>query len=229
MPEKLSSCRASTFHLYCLGVTLANAESHRSIIVNHLQTSYSLNKNIACIYIYFDYKKHNSQNLTGLLSSLLVQLLRSQMGISTKIREIFEAWKQTRIQPSPEDYVEMLKSQIKAVPKVFIVIDALDECLDDTETNTLSSFLGACQELPENAHMLFTSRPGIDFAPMIDATCELAVTADASDIRQYLDKSINSRHRLRDIIEAELKNDSLFRDKAINTIVARSQGMQVLS
>ena len=226
---KPSSRMTNTFHLCCLGFAHVNAESHRSIIINHLQTSYSLNKDIPCIYIYFDYRKQKSQNLRSLLSSLLVQLLRSRIGISAKIRDIYEAWEHTRIHPSPEHYVEMLKSQMKAIPKVFIVIDALDECLDDTETNTLSSFLGACQELSENAHMLLTSRPGIRFAQMIDATCELVVTADAGDIRKYLNKSINSRDRLRDIIEAELRNDNLFQDKALNTIVAGSQGMQVLS
>lgn len=219
----------NTFHLCCLGFAHVNAESHRSIIINHLQTSYSLNKNIPCIYIYFDYRKQKSQNLRSLLSSLLAQLLRSRIGISAKIRDIYEAWEHTRIHPSPEHYVEMLKSQMKAIPKVFIVIDALDECLDDTETNTLSSFLEACQELSENVHILFTSRPGIHFAQMIDATCELVVTADAGDIRKYLNKFINSRHRLRDMIEAELRNDSLFRDKALNTIVAGSQGMFLLA
>ncbi|KAF4633629.1 hypothetical protein G7Y89_g4494 [Cudoniella acicularis] len=201
-----------------------------SVIINHLlRKGHSLCKNVACIYIFFDYKKHKSQNLVNLLSSLLVQLLQSRLGISAKVREVYEACEYRRIHPSIDDYVGMLKSQMENISRVYIVVDALDECLDDTKPNTLSKFLEACGKLPENAHMLFMSRPGIAFSKMIEPTCELEIVANANDMRLYLEKSINTHHRLRDMIEAELRNDNSFRDKVVNSILARSKGMQVLS
>jgi hypothetical protein len=205
-----------------------NSESYRSIIINHLQTGFSFNNKIVCIYVYFDYKKQKSQNLMNLLSSLLVQLLQSRASVCVKIKEIYEAHRQRGIQPSTDNYVEMLKCQMQSIPKVYLIIDALDECLDDPEPHTLSNFLAACQKLPDNTHILFTSRPGIGFATKINPTCELEVVANSDDMRQYLDKSIDSHARLQVIIGAELRHESSFRDHVLNSIVEKSKGMQVL-
>lgn len=137
-----------------------------------------------------------------------------------------EAWKDTRINPSAKDYVDMLKSQMRKFHKVFVVIDALDECLNDVETNTLSKFLDACQQLPEKAHTLFTSRRGsINFAQTKEPTPGIPITAKPDDIRAYLKESINSRARLRGMIEAELKRNSLFLKETLDTIVIKSQEM----
>lgn len=164
----------------------------------------------------------------SLFSNLLVQLLRSRNGICDKIRQVYEAYVQMQIHPTTDDYVDMLKSQIQSISKVYIIVDALDECLDDSELNTLSNFLDACHQLPENVHILFTSRPGLRFSAGINPTSELEIIANTDDMRHYLDKSINSHYRLRDIIKAEMEHDGLFRARVLDTIVERSKGMQVV-
>lgn len=163
----------------------------------------------------------------ALLSSLLIQLLRCRNGFSSEIIQMYQAMEHKKIPPSQDDYVEMLKFQMKSISKVYVVIDALDECLDDPSGNTLNHFLEVCQKLPENTHLLFTSRPGIGFSERIHPTCELEITANADDMRQYLDKSINSHSRLVEIIGAEMRNDNLFRSRVLDKIVAKSEGMQV--
>ncbi|GJC86049.1 hypothetical protein ColLi_08887 [Colletotrichum liriopes] len=119
----------------------------------------------------------------------------------------------------------MLKSQAKGFERIFFVIDALDECLDDMETNTLNNFLEICQELPDNFRLMFTSRPVTKFALLIKPGCELKIAANNDDINAYLHKFIKSRPQLNGIVEKGCKADPLFRDKTLETIVDKSHGM----
>lgn len=198
---------------------------YRSIIINHLQTGYSLNNNIACIYVYFDYKKQKTQTLLGLLSTLLVQLLRSRTGFCDKVKEIHAAYEQKKHYPTTDNYIDMLKCQMQSFSRVYIIVDALDECLDDFKYRTLSYFLDACQKLPHNAHILFTSRPGTDLPERINSSCKLEIVANSGDMKQYLQKSINSHPGLREIIRTEQKTDSQFQTRVLDTVVSRSRGM----
>ncbi|GKT88777.1 NACHT and ankyrin domain protein [Colletotrichum tofieldiae] len=123
----------------------------------------------------------------------------------------------------------MLKSQAKGFKRIFFVIDALDECLDDMETNTLNNLLEICQELPDNFRLMFTSRPVTKFALLIKPSCELKIAANNDDINAYLHKFVKSRPQLNGIVEKGCKADPLFRDKTLETIVEKSHGMFLLA
>lgn len=197
----------------------------RSIVINHLQTRFSSNHEIACIYVYFNHRQHQDHCLTRLLCTLILQLLHGTNHVSPKIQEAHSAWKSNQQMPCERDYLKMLKSQAKGFKRIFFVVDALDECLDDTETNTLNSFLEACQELPDNFRLLFTSRPDPKLSALIRPGCELPITANDDEINSYLRKFIESRPQLNGIVEKGCKTDPLFRDKTLETIIQKSQGM----
>ena len=131
--------------------------------------------------------------------------------------------------PSSDEYLLMLRSQIKSFSRVFIVLDALDECLDDPETNTMNSFLKALDQLPRNVHVLFTSRPDISIGQRVRADRELEISADSRDLKMYLESRINSLEHLRRLVDTGVQKDRFFLDRALDTIVARSQGMQVFA
>jgi hypothetical protein len=130
--------------------------------------------------------------------------------------------------PSPDEYLLMLRSQIKSFSRVFIVLDALDECLDDAETNTMNSFLKALDQLPQNIHVLFTSRHDISIGQRVRADRELEIFASKRDLKIYLESRINSLENLRRLVDTGVQKDRFFLDRVLDTIVARSQGMQVL-
>ncbi|WQF88297.1 Putative P-loop containing nucleoside triphosphate hydrolase [Colletotrichum destructivum] len=184
---------------------------------------------IPCIYVYFNHRQHQDHCLTRLLCTLILQLLHGTKHVSTKIQEAHSAWKSNQQMPCERDYLKMLKSQAKSFKRIFFVVDALDECLDDTEANTLNSFLEACQELPDNFRLLFTSRPVPKLSALIKPGCELPITANDDEINSYLRKFIESRPQLNGIVEKGCKTDPLFRDKTLETIVQKSQGMFLLA
>jgi ankyrin repeat protein len=189
---------------------------------------YAFNKNIACVYIYFDYKDQKRQDLTNLLSSLLAQLVRNRDQISQETKAKHDNWMDRGINPSSDEYLAMLISQIKSFDRVFIVIDALDECVDNPETNTRNNFLKAIQQLPQRVHILFTSRPVISIEQRVKADRQLEIVANNDDLRKYLESRINAFENLRHLVDIGVQKDSSFLDNILRTIVKKSQGMQVL-
>jgi len=165
------------------------------------------------------------QDVPNLISSLLAQLVQQGSQITDETKAIYRAWKDKGAYPSLDDLLLMLKSQVKAFFKVFIVVDALDECLNDQETNIADDFLRALHQLPRNAHLLFTSRNDISIGSKVQADSKLEIRADSNDLRRYLESRIKSREPLKNLIEKEAEKDKSFLDRALNAIVERSRGM----
>ncbi|WDK16644.1 hypothetical protein CGRA01v4_07927 [Colletotrichum graminicola] len=214
--------------LWCHGIPGTGKTVLSSIIINHLRARFSSNPEIACVFIYFDHRQHQDHCLTKLLCSMILQLSRGAKHLSAKIQEAHGAWKSTQQMPAERDYLKMLKSQAKGFKRIFFVVDALDECLDDElETNTLNGFLGVCRELPDSFRLLFTSRPVSKFKTLTDPGCELPIAAHDDDISAYLHRFIESRPQLNGIVEKGCKADPSFRAKTLATITDKSHGMQV--
>jgi hypothetical protein len=93
--------------------------------------------------------------------------------------------------PSQDDYIQMIKSQIEQFRRVYIVIDALDECAAESGAgeNTLDELIHALDQLPESAHILYTGRPHMWEQASADA--EIKVVAREDEVREYVS------HRLR--------------------------------
>nr|XP_036585321.1 NACHT and ankyrin domain protein [Colletotrichum truncatum]KAF6795218.1 NACHT and ankyrin domain protein [Colletotrichum truncatum] len=215
--------------LWCHGNPGTGKTVLASIVIDYLRSKFSCNDKTACIYVYFDYRRQQYQGLGNILASLLLQLLQVRDVVSSDVQKLHTAWKKTGVSPCEEDYVKMLKSQMAAFDEVYMVVDALDECSDDVQTNTLSNFLSDCKKLPQNVHILFTSRKFTKFSGLIEPSDDLEIIAHDSDIKAYLNKFIDSRTRLHRLIENGPQTKSSFRDKVISTIVEKSQGMFLLA
>jgi hypothetical protein len=129
--------------------------------------------------------------------------------------------------PTPDEYLRMLKSQVKSFSRVFIVVDALDECLNEPKSNTRDDFLETLGQLPQNVHVLYTSRYNIGTRQKVQADNEIQIVARDDDLSRYLKNYINRRQHLRDFVATGIKKDKSFLDKVLNDIIGRSRGMQV--
>jgi len=119
------------------------------------------------------------------------------------------------------DLLSMLRSQLSEFHKVYLIVDALDECVCQ------EAFLETCRELPGNVHTLFTSRRDTRLSELIDPDHEVDIMAHDNDIREYLLQSFKSHSKLQRMIDSERESDPSFLDYVINTIIEKSQGMQV--
>jgi hypothetical protein len=143
-----------------------------SIVVDHLiktfrhgDASLGHKTGVACLYC--SYGRRNEESLDNLLASLLAQLVLDQVTIPQTIRELHDNSRRTR--PSSDKISKKLCSIINTYSRVFIVIDALDECRDDSIRRALLSEIFKMQGLYDT-RLMATFWPRIK--PEVPSTIE---------------------------------------------------------
>ena len=145
-------------------------------------------ENLRIAGLYCEFFAHQEQTTTEVMGAILKQLV-GRGGIPEDIREVFrEAKKEVGgRRPLLADLVRMLRIVIAPLPKVFICIDALDECLPKNLPGLLVSLRDIVLECP-NARIFLTGRPHIGEA--IQRYFTQAVTihigTNPDEIRSYV-------------------------------------------
>jgi hypothetical protein len=196
----------------------------RSTVIHHLLVEYS-SKEFACLYVYFDYAEQKQQTYEKLLAHLLYQLLRLRDGVTPEVQTGFENMTTNNIPPGPDEYIDMIKSEIRTFTRVFIVVDALDECLDEPPEHIASNFVRALDQLPKRTRILFTSRPMTTMEDRIKADRMIAVQTNVNDIAAYFNNRVNNTDWLKKLVDKGKQKDPRFVKNAVDTIISRSQGM----
>jgi hypothetical protein len=148
------------------------------------------------------------------VSSLLRQLVQSHPIISKTVDQFYSTHKLGH--PTLYEIEEALQIEIRRYSKVFVVVDALDECVDD-ETRT--ALLTTLKDLPVN--LFVTSRHALMIEEKFDGIKRLDIRAHDDDVRRYVEKRIFREDRL----AKHVKADPSLRDDIINKVVDSTKGM----
>ena len=134
-------------------------------------------------YFYFDFKDTEKQDLRSLLSSLLIQLSDQSDIFFDTLLSMYSAHKKAAETPTDRSLAECLKDMLTIAGRVpiYIVIDALDECPNDTgipssRERVLELLKGLIETCHPNLRLCITSRPEFD----IRATLDLLATQQVS-------------------------------------------------
>lgn len=114
--------------MLCTGVPGVGKTVLASIIIDHLEKKYANDESVAITYLYFDYRQRIE--FTDLLSSLLRQLLQGNPGLDGIIADLKFRRQHNPSRLSEAEVQKELEMAISQCSEVFILIDALDECLD---------------------------------------------------------------------------------------------------
>ncbi|KAH7411657.1 hypothetical protein DE146DRAFT_732098 [Phaeosphaeria sp. MPI-PUGE-AT-0046c] len=194
-----------------------------TIIADLLQHSYG-NTQIAVVYFYLDFNDPQKQAVDAMLRSLIAQLSQYSQRISSELIDLFAQCMQRKGQPSIETLLKLSQQLISEFSRVYLVLDALDECSQRAELMQVLTTMSLWR--PQNTHMLVTSRLERDIEVSIMKFSEgnTRVILDSAvvdeDIRQYV------RQRLAD--DQALKKwhgDPDLRQEIENTLIQGSQGM----
>jgi len=177
--------------IYCPGIPGAGKTILASIVVDHLCNEYRSDPMSGIAYIYCSFNKQQEQEPRDLLSSLLKQLLQRQTPMPKAIKELYRHHTSERTRPSLGEIRTALSSIMSAFSRLFIVIDALDECRISAggQRELLSEILS----LQKQTHMnLFTTSRSIpDIDNEFKGALRLEIRASADDVHKYLDTNIS--------------------------------------
>jgi hypothetical protein len=123
--------------------------------------------------------------------------------------------------PTLDECSRALQSEVRRYNKVFLVIDALDECTEDD--NRRVYLLRELQALQTTVNLMITSRPHITVEYELGNMKRLEVFASDDDVRIYLSNRISNTPRLARIV----KRDGALQQVIIDSIAGSVKGMSV--
>lgn len=176
--------------LFCPGIPGAGKTILTSIVVDELQSSFCNDSKTSLAYIYCSYQRSGEQTLDQLLANILKQLAKQQSSSLGSIKEAYIRHKMKESRPSVNEIVALLHSVVGVYSRVFILVDALDECqaLGGRRMRLLSE-LFALQE-SHGVNIFATSRFDSDIISKFESGMRLEITAKRTDVAQYLNSHI---------------------------------------
>jgi hypothetical protein len=120
-------------------------------------------------YYYFDFKDAAKRDVRGLLTSLLLQLVDDSDPCWDLLSQLYKSCRNGSEQPSMAALTRCLNSMLDLPGQtlIYIIIDALDECPNNTGTpsareRVLNFVEDLVQASHSNLHICITSRPEQD-------------------------------------------------------------------
>ncbi|QYS95878.1 ANK_REP_REGION domain-containing protein [Trichoderma simmonsii] len=192
--------------LFCPGVPGAGKTIMTAAVINDLFTRYKDDTKIGISYLFCDYRKHNEQKAEDLVANLLKQLTQRRDVIPDCIQELYAECKKNPKRPSLGELSEAMRSVCLLYSKVFIVIDALDECqIADGCRKYLLSTLFKLQE-ETNTNLFATSRNIPEILEAFKQSTSLEISARDEDVQKYLARNME---RLPSFLIVRLHVDAL--------------------
>lgn len=142
-------------------------------------------------FVYFNYKQNvDKQNVDNLLSSLLKQLSQERPSLPESVKALHDQHRNKRTRPSIDELSRALQSVAAMCSRVFIIIDALDECQesDGCRARFLSEIFTL--QAKTKANLFATSRHISNIEKKFEGSTLLDVRASEEDVRRYLDDAV---------------------------------------
>jgi hypothetical protein len=181
--------------LFCPGIPGAGKTILTSIVVDYLYDNFQKSTSFGIAYLYCNFRRKDEQKAEELLASLLKQLVRGLFPLLESVKYLYDSHKYKRTRPTFNEISSTLQSIGALYSRIFIVVDALDECqvFDSCRTKFLNEIFAFQKKY--KANIFATSR----FIPEInehfkDSTW-LEIRASDLDVQRYLDGHISQLSR----------------------------------
>lgn len=184
--------------------------------MEHLTATFAA-QGTAVVMVYLSYYEQETQTLTNLLGSILAQILHKLPCILEELQDLYRDYRETGRKMSSSEHLEYIRFIIEKLSKVFIVIDALDECSENVRRPFLENILS----LQPKVQLFFTSRCVTSITADLKDLEPLEISAKGDDMKQYLSKRLLEEKQLHRIVLADL----CLEQSLVTTIIKRSHGM----
>ena len=170
-----------------------------STIIEHVKDICEQTSSTGYAYYYFDFKEAAKQNVENLHRSLLAQFTAQRPTIPPEVQDLYDTAKTQSYGPKLEKITHTLFSVLKHFDRVYIMIDALDECSER------SLLLQHIQDLisvkAKNWNILLTSRREQEIETELDdlVTCRVGIQTEDTwqDVRALIRSRLRQDPRLR--------------------------------
>ena len=189
----------------------------RSTVIDHLEQE-RRRENLGVAYVYC---VHNGadQTASNFLGSSLRQFMMQSPATSEDIKICHKHHIRYGTRPSMDEIARLLRSQVEKFEKVFIVIDALDECPERDKTR--KNFLAEIRSLLPKISLMVTSRNMPSIEMMFKHDTRLEIRAQDQDVEKFISSQMEQREELVDLLDGHNE----VRSSIVATILEKTNGM----
>lgn len=203
--------------IFCPGIPGSGKTIIASLAIQNLLSSVSRHESIVT-FLYCEYGRKYEQTVDGLLTALLRQFSSKDDRLHDQISSLKKVCEEEMRRPTRDEVSTMITAAAKSYDRVFIIIDALDECSKQTRKELLFSVCHLQKETSIN--FLATSRPVPEIDGLFQRYPRLEIRASKDDIEIYLESRI---HDLPDWVQ----EDEALQQKIKHDISGAIDGMLV--
>ncbi len=154
------------------------------MVIEHLRSRHR-DSTTGIAFFYCNYKKHHEQKLGDLVAILLKQLCAQCRDIPRQVAALFHHHKRNGSRPAVSELAEALCSAVSGFDRVFIVVDALDECESSYWTAVIAQLRGLRVQ-GNDVRLFVTARHETALELEFSLDPQLEIRAHPDDLRVYL-------------------------------------------
>lgn len=164
-----------------------------ALVVDDLQTREMGALYAATAYIYCD----STTDTRQILSTIVKQLAQQMDSLPADIRELCQSCRVSSRTPTLEELFMGLQILSQAFETVYLVVDALNECTQDTQSlgmvteHVIVSYLHKVHGI-ETVNLLITTQPGHNILHRFAGAAAIEMTADESDLRIFIESQLSN-------------------------------------
>ena len=178
---------------------------------------------VALAFVYCNHKEKLSQTTKHFVGAIVRQLVERKAVIPDYVRNLYQDHRGKGPNPTLTEYLDLLRLQAKECSEVYIVIDALDECVDKGGQPIWSELITKVQEYTVNLNLLYTSRD-MDIhntADIFRNSTVIPIRATETDIRTYAREQLKSKN----ILLQFCREDPTLQGDILQAVVSNADGM----
>ncbi|KJK73800.1 hypothetical protein H634G_10906 [Metarhizium anisopliae BRIP 53293] len=181
------------------------------------------------LYFYFDFNDTHKQTLDSMVRSLMSQLYSKGGDPLKELDSLYSSFQDGRRQPPGESLCKTFLRMVEQIKDVWIILDALDECLTRGGPSTEGLLLWIRDLLTSeqrNVHLLVTSRPEQDINSVVSEFADqkhiVPIQSDliANDIHSYVHTRVRQREGLK-----RWRSQPAIQDEIESRLMEQADGM----
>jgi len=190
--------------------------------LEHILSTRPVDEKHGIVFMYYDYKKSEEQDLAHVIRALLKQLCRDR---AKPPEHLHRLKKESRHVGNQDDILVV----VKEYAELYIVVDAFDECRKIHRSKMIGMFK-AVMDLSTNVKILLTSRHETDISDGINGKgmqrLALESSSNKSDIDAFITREIETLRAGGNMTRLRIDSDDLV-EELIKHLREKSNGLYV--
>ncbi|KAG0636034.1 hypothetical protein HOY80DRAFT_1055478 [Tuber brumale] len=203
--------------LWLHGIPGAGKTILSSTVIEHVSAKFAKEPGSILAYFYCDFKQVSKQNATSLIGSIIWQIASQELTMLQDVEDYFSE-KLRDGPPKLPGLINLLRHLLRRIPKLAIVVDALDECRDSLQPIMLETL----RELSglSNINLLVVSRDHLNIKLHFEGLPSLGIQKEdvAKDIELYISREIEQYGKLKRL-------SSSIKREIVDALVKGARGM----